>query len=119
LGWRYENRRSCFSMQTGFGIAMRRSTMFSLRPAENQKIEPTDIVQLIEAVYKRSAPTERLWHLSPATLRKRFNALQAAIGLCTRDGSNGFIYTLASLRPGGATHWLQVTEDAGVCASKR
>jgi hypothetical protein len=23
-------------MQTGFGIAMRRSTMFSLRPAENQ-----------------------------------------------------------------------------------
>lgn len=86
---------------------------------QSAKIEPTDIVQLIEAVNKRSAPTERLWHLSPATLGKRFNALQAAIGLCTRDGSNGFVYSLASLRPGGATHWLQVTEDAGVCASKR
>ena len=82
------------------------------RAARHQRVEPTDVVQLQEAIFKRAAPSEKLWHLSPATLRRRFNSLQAALGLVATDGSEDFIYALASLRPGGATHWLQVTEDA-------
>ena len=50
-----------------------------------------------------------LWPQSPSTLRKKFAALQSALGL----GLSGvkFPFALASIRPGGGTHWLQATED--------
>ena len=50
---------------------------------QSAKIEPQDIVivQFLEAVYKRSAPSEKLWHLSPATLRKGSMLYEGRSGL--------------------------------------
>ena len=79
---------------------------------QSSRIEPQDVVALLDAVYGRVPSSEKLWLLSPATLRKRFSLLQSTIGLISRDGKGECLYSLSSLRPGGATHWLSVTEDA-------
>lgn len=69
------------------------------------------MVRLLEAIFGRLTPIEFLWHHSPPTLRRRFATLLSALGLALRhDGSH--IYSLSSLRPGGATFWLQATEDS-------
>eukprot|EP00438_Fugacium_kawagutii_P013361 Skav216467 [mRNA] locus=scaffold1123:2159:6532:+ [translate_table: standard] len=76
---------------------------------QSSRIDPQDIVQLLSAVYGRM--NRSLWSASQSTLRKRFCALQAALGL-EQTNRGVFPYSLASLRPGGATYWLSVTEDA-------
>ena len=53
---------------------------------------------------------EPLWPYAPATLGRRFGQILKALGLVSASGAPQF--TLASLRPGRATHWLQITEDA-------
>ena len=79
---------------------------------QSSRIDPEDVVRLLEAVYSRSSPSERLWYGSPSLLRKRFSALQSALGLARGDRRDVYPYSLSSLRPGGATYWLQLTEDA-------
>ena len=68
------------------------------------------ICKFLVAVYGKMTPSTRLWHLSPATLRKRFSALQVALGLDKTDGRVTLPYSLASLRPGGI--YLQEAEFA-------
>ena len=79
---------------------------------QSARIEPEDLVQLIDAVFAGLTPTEPLWNMSPSALRKRFNILQSSLGLGTGNRRDEFPYSLSSLRPGGATYWLQATEDA-------
>eukprot|EP00438_Fugacium_kawagutii_P027393 Skav208440 [mRNA] locus=scaffold1952:165682:170177:- [translate_table: standard] len=83
------------------------------RAAKHQstKIDPKDIVDLLILVFGSLNPEERLWPWSPSTLRRRFNQLQCALGLTAGQGG-AFPYGPSSLRPGGATYWLQLTEDA-------
>ena len=78
---------------------------------QTSRIDSDDVVALLTAVYGRSTPSSRLWSLSPSSLRKRFTALQAALGLGLQQDGGKMPYSLASLRPGGATYWLQTTED--------
>ena len=47
------------------------------------RIDQSDVVALVSAVYGPMAPSEALWPFSAATLRKRFNALLAALDLPT------------------------------------
>ena len=79
---------------------------------QSARIDSADAVELLSAVFGKVLPSERLWNFSPGTLRKRFSALQKALGLTSGGSKNTFPYSLSSLRPGGATHWLLVTEDA-------
>lgn len=83
------------------------------RAAKHQstKIDPADIVSLLSTVFGKLQGGERLWPWSASTLRRRFNQLQAALGLSVGHDGN-WPYSLSSLRPGGATYWLQLTEDA-------
>ena len=78
---------------------------------QSSRVDPIDVVSLLVAVYGSCALDEPLWPFSPSTLRRRFAQLQTALGLV--KGAHGQpIYSLSSLRPGGATFWLQLTEDA-------
>lgn len=79
---------------------------------QSAKIEPEDIVLLLEAVFAQLLPSEPLWNRSPSLLRKRFSILQTALGLDGGRGKKELPYSLSSLRPGGATYWLQAMEDA-------
>ena len=78
---------------------------------QSARIEPDDVVTLLTFTFSRLAAHERLWPWSPSRLRKGSSLLLAALGLA--EGAEGCTqYSLASLRPGGATFWLSVTEDA-------
>ena len=77
---------------------------------QSSRVDPADIVELLTIAFSRLTPDEMLWPWAPATMRRRFAQLQSALGIVRIDGSE--IYNLSSLRPGGATYWLQCTEDA-------
>ena len=83
------------------------------RSAKHQtaRIDPRDIVQLLQGVYQRVPKDEKLWPYSSATLRKRFNNLLAELGLPTDHHGGSRPFDLGSLRPGGATHLLLLTES--------
>ena len=69
-------------------------------------------MQLLKAVFGKLDGNDRLWNLSPSTLRKRFSLLQTALGLPTRKTQDCTPFDLGSLRAGGATHLLHQFEDA-------
>ena len=83
------------------------------RSAKHQpsRIDSEDVVSLLTAVFGRLTPCSNLWPYSASTLRKRFAQLQIALGLGSTERGQRLPYSLASLRPGGATYWLQATED--------
>ena len=76
------------------------------------RIDQSDVVALVSAVYGPMAPSEALWPFSAATLRKRFNALLAALDLPTEKKAGAQPFTLGSLRPGGATFLLFASESS-------
>ena len=77
---------------------------------QSSRIDPSDIVGLLEIAFGKLNDSEKLWPGSPSMLRRRFAALLAALGLVNAAGVP--YYNLSSLRPGGATFWLWATEDA-------
>ena len=81
------------------------------RVAKHQcaKIDYPDVIQFLDAVYGKRPPTEKLWLLSPQTLRNRFNQLQRALGFQDTRAGGRLPYDLGSLRPGGATFLLNLT----------
>lgn len=81
---------------------------------QSARIEPTDIVRLVTAVFRRHSPSQKLWPFSAQTLRRRFNQLLAGVGLPTKQTDGVRPYDLGSLRPGGATHLLNLTEDCSL-----
>ena len=83
------------------------------RSAKHQtaRLYPLDIVQLLQGVYQRVPEDEELWPYSSATLRKRFNNLLTEHGLPTNHHGGSRPFDLGSLRPGGATHLLVLTES--------
>ena len=76
---------------------------------QSARIDPCDIVQLLDLAFGNAAPTTMLWPLSGATLRRRFEQLQARLGL---KEHGRFTFDLSSFRPGGATWMLGLTENS-------
>ena len=104
----------------GDGIPGMRNILFKIkepksrgRAARHQaaRIDPEDFVLLISAVFRNFSPTQLLWSMSVPTLRKRLMALLGAIGLPTSKKGTERPYELSSLRPGGATFLLNLTEN--------
>eukprot|EP00435_Cladocopium_sp_Y103_P012633 s3468_g3.t1 len=84
------------------------------RSAKHQvaKIDFPDIIDFLDAALGDCDPLEKIWPFSPQSMRTRFKQLQTALGLRT-SRTGGFVpYELSSLRPGGATFLLQLTEDS-------
>ena len=75
------------------------------------RIDPEDVLALLTAVYGDFPRDKKLWPFSSSTLRKRFNSLQAALGLVVEKKANQTPYDLGSFRPGGATSYLHLFED--------
>lgn len=84
------------------------------RSAKHQsaKIDPEDLCRLIASVFSQYDPEQKLWHLSAATLRRRFNDVLNALEIPTKSIDGARPYDLASFRPGGATWLLGRTEDS-------
>ena len=74
-------------------------------------MDQEDLVRLIAGAFKDEAADALLWPLSASTLRKRFGAVLKELGLPTRREGEQRPYELASLRAGGATWLLGMTES--------
>lgn len=81
---------------------------------QNARVESKDIVDLLTGVFGDFNPSQKLWKWSASTLRRRFVQLLHAVGVGKKSGSKGREYDLGSLRPGGATHLLTLTEDTAL-----
>jgi len=78
------------------------------------RVDPIDVVHLLSEVFGRLSPSDRLWPFSAATLRRRLVQVMSSIGLQTKVQNGIRPFDLGSLRPGGATHMLAVTEDSSL-----
>ena len=94
-------------------------TMLTGARIQSSRVEPRDVVGLVDAVYGDAAGGEFLWPASPATFRNRFRGLCGYLGVPTASDTNGAGggdqdgrgLDLGSLRAGAATQlWLD-TED--------
>jgi hypothetical protein len=75
-------------------------------------IEDFGVLRLLWLVYRDSPPSAALWPRSPATFRKRFQALLGAVGLQRESTPQQRALDLGSLRAGSATLHLQTTQDS-------
>ena len=80
-------------------------------PTENQgkhakhqaaRVDPADIVALLDLAFARVAPESKLWPGSAATLTRRFGDLMRALQLPDESSGRHRAFDLSSLRPGGA-----------------
>ena len=78
------------------------------------RVDPSDLVSLITATFKSYSPEDPIWPFSPATLRRRFCQLLQSIGLPIKAIGTVRPYDLGSLRAGGATWMLGLTEDSSL-----
>jgi hypothetical protein len=83
------------------------------RAARHQaaKLEPLDLVELVDLGFRRLAPAERLWPGSSQALRRRMDLALQRLGI-VGDKKRERPLDLGSFRPGGATYLLQATEDS-------
>ena len=84
-----------------------------LRAARHQaaKVEAADLVELIDMAFAHLPAGSRLWPFSAQTLRRRLDSALDRLGIPTSRNHTRPL-DLGSFRPGGATHMLQLTEDA-------
>ena len=84
------------------------------RAARHQagKLEQADLIEVVRIGFAGLSPNERLWNFSGSTLRARLTKLLGRLGLPTQTGDYPKPLSLASLRPGGATHLMSVCESA-------
>eukprot|EP00438_Fugacium_kawagutii_P022811 Skav208203 [mRNA] locus=scaffold2026:167899:172464:+ [translate_table: standard] len=86
------------------------------RAARHQagKVEQPDLIEVIRIGFQDVPPVERLWPLSPSTLRHRLSRILERLCLPCQPGDFPKPLTLASFRPGGATWLIVACEDASL-----
>ena len=76
------------------------------------KLDIPDLLQFVELSFASYQPHQRLWPFSGQTMRLRLRCLLKAVGLPTVRDGDAKPLDLGSLRAGGATWALTMTEDA-------
>lgn len=90
-------------------------TRFSAARHQAARVDIPDLLEVIELAYSSLNFSQRLWPFSGQTLRLRFKDLLRAVGLPTEKRNGLKPLDLGSLRAGGATWTLQVTESGELC----
>ena len=83
------------------------------RAAKHQsgKLEASDLVSVASLAFLHLPKTAKLWPYTNQTLRRRLDSILDRLGI-PKSGAQGRSLDLGSLRPGGATHLLRLTEDS-------
>ena len=87
-------------------------TRFRAARHQSVKIDQPDLLRVICFCFERLRPHHRLWPFSGQSLRTRFRQLCQAFAIQASLGGGGPYLELSSLRAGGATWFMLVTEDA-------
>lgn len=83
------------------------------------KVDIPDLVEMVEIGFSSIRDFQKVWPMSGQTLRSRFKTLLSTLRLPIKDGPAGKPLTLGSLRPGGATWYLQTLEDGELVRRRR
>jgi hypothetical protein len=76
------------------------------------KLDIPDLLKIAHLAFSKLQPSQRLWPRCGQTLRSRFKKILAELHVGSDTKLNGKGIDLGSLRLGGATWILQMTEDA-------
>ncbi|CAE7306808.1 unnamed protein product [Symbiodinium necroappetens] len=76
---------------------------------QSARVDPANVIELLDAVFGKLPGHALLWPQSGATLRRRLEQIQERLGL-VEAGKPAF--DLSSFRPGGATWALNATENS-------
>ena len=74
------------------------------------RIDPTDIIELLDIAFSKLDLASKLWAFSAAMLRERFNDLLRAVEILLDSNGRTRTFDLSSLRPGGLSHLLTCCE---------
>ena len=85
---------------------------FPQQDIKQRRLTFPDLLQFVELSFASYQPHQRLWPYSGQTLRLRLRCLLKAVGLPTVRVGDAKPLDLGSLRAGGATWALSMTEDA-------
>ena len=88
-------------------------TRYSAARHQSSKIDSPDLLRVLTLAFGGLSSREKLWPMSGQTLRNRFKAILMALNLSYIHPGMQML-DLASLRPGGATWLLQVTEQSEI-----
>ena len=86
-------------------------TRFSAARHQTVKLDAPDLVRVVSLAFCNLAPDDPLWPFSGSTLRNRFRAVLTGLKLPSKPQGSCRPLDLGSLRAGGATWILSVTED--------
>ena len=78
---------------------------------QSSRVEAADLVSVISIAFEHRPRSALLWPHAGQTLRRRFDHVLQRLCIPTTRGPARSL-DLGSLRPGGATYLLQVTEDS-------
>lgn len=90
-------------------------TRFSAARHQAARLDIPDLLEVAEMAFSSMDLSQRIWPFSGQTLRLRFKDLLRAVGLPTEKKDGLKPLDLGSLRAGGATWTLQVTESGELC----
>ena len=88
---------------------------FTYARHQSTKIDSEDLVQLLSFAFSDLRPHEKLWPYSAQTLRSRFKSVLTALTLSTVSVPGNRCLDLGSLRSGGATSIILMTENSELC----
>lgn len=87
-------------------------TRFRAARHQSGKLEAPDLIEVCWIGLGDLKSGDRLWHGSASTLRSRLDKALSRLGLPITTQGKAKPMTLASFRPGGATHLIAQTESA-------
>lgn len=87
-------------------------TRFTVARHQSAKIDAPDLLRVLSLAFGKLDSSQRLWPYSGQTLRERFKSLLRGLTIFGSVGRGIRALDLGSLRPGGATWLLQVTEQS-------
>ena len=82
---------------------------------QSAKLDAPDLLSFVDFVFKKYEPHQRLWPHAASTLRSRFSQLLKALQLPLIHQPHLRCLDLGSLRSGGATWLMLMTENADLC----
>ena len=87
-------------------------TRFKAARHQVARLDQPELLKVVEIAFETLDPGQALWPFSPQTLRKRFQKLVEASGLSRLPSGVKRGLDLGSLRAGGASWLLMVSEDS-------
>jgi len=93
---------------------MEPKTRFTAARHQSTRLDIPDLLQVATLAFERLPPTRYIWPFSPQTFRNRFKTVLSAIGLPTVHSTGMKALDPGSLRAGGASWLMQVTDSGDI-----